>query len=52
MTLKHKVATPANWKHGDDVIISGSVTDEDAKALFPAGWTTVKPYLRIVAQPE
>jgi alkyl hydroperoxide reductase subunit AhpC len=52
MTTKHKVATPANWKRGDDVIIAGSVSDEDAKTLFPAGWKTVKPYLRIVAQPD
>ena len=39
LTAKHKVATPANWKHGDDVIISGSVSDDDAKTLFPGGWT-------------
>ena len=51
-TVKHKVATPANWKDGDDVIISGSVSDEEAKALFPDGWKTVKPYLRVVAQPR
>jgi alkyl hydroperoxide reductase subunit AhpC len=52
LTVKHKVATPANWQQGDDVIISGSVSDEDAKALYPAGWKTVKPYLRVVAQPS
>ncbi len=52
LTVKHKVATPANWKQGDDVIISGSVSDEDAKALYPAGWKTLKPYLRVVAQPN
>lgn len=52
MTAKHKVATPANWKNGDDVIISGSVSDEDAKTMFPDGWKTVKPYLRVVAQPR
>jgi thioredoxin-dependent peroxiredoxin len=51
LTAKHKVATPANWKKGDDVIIAGSVTDEDAKTLFPAGWKAPKPYLRIVKQP-
>ena len=51
LTAKHKVATPANWKHGDDVIIAGSVSDEDAKTLFPAGWKAPKPYLRIVKQP-
>ncbi len=52
LTVKHKVATPANWKQGDDVIISGSVSDEDAKALYPDGWKTLKPYLRVVAQPN
>jgi len=51
LTAKHKVATPANWKQGDDVIIAGSVTDEDAKTLFPQGWKAPKPYLRIVSQP-
>ena len=52
MTAKHKVATPANWKPGDDVIIAGSVTDEDAKKLFPEGWKAPRPYLRIVKQPR
>jgi thioredoxin-dependent peroxiredoxin len=51
LTAKYKVATPVNWKKGDDVIIAGSVTDEDAKTLFPAGWKAPKPYLRIVKQP-
>ncbi|MFZ5548969.1 MAG: peroxiredoxin [Pseudomonadota bacterium] len=51
LTAKHKVATPANWKHGEDVIIAGSVSDADAKTLFPGGWKTVKPYLRVVKQP-
>jgi alkyl hydroperoxide reductase subunit AhpC len=51
LTAAHKVATPANWKQGDDVIIAGSVSDEDAKTLFPQGWKTVKPYLRVVKQP-
>jgi alkyl hydroperoxide reductase subunit AhpC len=51
LTAKHKVATPANWKHGEDVIIAGSVNDDDAKKLFPAGWKTPKPYIRIVKQP-
>ena len=52
LTAKHKVATPANWKQGQDVIISGSVTDEDAKKLFPKGWKAPKPYLRITEQPK
>jgi len=52
MTARHKVATPVNWKPGDDVIIAGSVTDDDAKKLFPAGWKSPKPYLRIVKQPQ
>jgi thioredoxin-dependent peroxiredoxin len=51
LTAKHKVATPANWKHGDDVIIAGSVSDDDAKTMFPAGWRSPKPYIRIVKQP-
>ncbi|MBI2769426.1 MAG: peroxiredoxin [Burkholderiales bacterium] len=51
LTAKHKVATPANWKQGDDVIIAGSVSDEDAKTLFPGGWKAVKPYLRVTKQP-
>lgn len=51
LTAHHKVATPANWKHGEDVIIAGSVSDEDAKKLFPQGWKTVKPYLRTLKQP-
>ena len=51
MTAKYKVATPVNWKHGEDVIIAGSVTDEEAKTLFPGGWKSPKPYLRIVKQP-
>src|SRR4051812_46271981 len=51
LTAKHKVATPANWKQGDDVIISGSVNDEDAKKTFP-GFKAPKPYLRITPQPK
>ena len=51
LTVKYKVATPVNWKQGEDVIIAGSVSDEDAKQLFPQGWKAVKPYLRIVKQP-
>lgn len=52
LTAAHKVATPANWKHGEDVIIAGSVSDDDAKKLFPDGWKAPKPYLRIVKQPR
>jgi alkyl hydroperoxide reductase subunit AhpC len=52
LTAKHKVATPANWKPGEDVIIAGSVSDEDAKKLFPNGWKAPKPYLRITKQPS
>ncbi|HJV94579.1 MAG TPA: peroxiredoxin [Albitalea sp.] len=52
LTAKHKVATPVNWKQGEDVIIAGSVNDDDAKKLFPAGWKAPKPYLRIVKQPQ
>lgn len=51
LTAKHKVATPANWKQGEDVIIGAVVSDEEAATLFPNGWTTLKPYLRIVPQP-
>ena len=51
LTAKYKVATPANWADGDDVIIGSAVTDDEAKALFPQGWTTVKPYLRVLPQP-
>jgi thioredoxin-dependent peroxiredoxin len=52
LTSKHKVSTPANWKQGQDVIISGSVSDEDAKKQFPQGWKAPKPYLRITPQPK
>jgi alkyl hydroperoxide reductase subunit AhpC len=51
LTARHRVATPANWKQGDDVIIAGSVTDEEARKQFPAGWKAPRPYLRIVHQP-
>src|SRR5258707_13309783 len=51
LTAQHKVATPVNWKHGDDVIIAGSVSDEDAKKIYPEGWHAPRPYLRIVPQP-
>ncbi len=52
LTAKHQVATPANWKHGEDVIIVPSVSDDQAKEKYPAGWKAPKPYLRIVAQPK
>jgi alkyl hydroperoxide reductase subunit AhpC len=52
LTAKHKVATPSDWKQGQDVIIVPSLGDEDAKKLFPNGWKTVKPYLRVVPQPK
>jgi len=52
LTSKYSVATPVNWKQGDDCIIVPSVSDEDAKAKFPAGFRTVKPYLRITPQPD
>ena len=51
LTAKHKVATPANWKNGEDVIIAGSVSDDDAKKAYPNGWKSPKPYIRIVPQP-
>ena len=52
LTATHKVATPANWQHGDDVIIVPSVSDDEARKLFPDGWQTIKPYLRKVADPS
>jgi alkyl hydroperoxide reductase subunit AhpC len=52
LTAKHKVATPVNWKQGEDVIILGSVSDDEAKKKYPEGWKAPKPYLRIVAQPK
>lgn len=52
LTAKHKVATPVNWKQGEDVIIVPALSDEDAKKQFPGGWKTKKPYLRIVPQPK
>jgi alkyl hydroperoxide reductase subunit AhpC len=52
LTDKHKVATPVNWKKGEDVIIVPSVSNDDAKKLFPQGWKELKPYLRVVPQPK
>jgi alkyl hydroperoxide reductase subunit AhpC len=51
LTAKHKVSTPVNWKQGEDVIISGAVSDEDAKKTYPNGWKSPRPYIRIVPQP-
>ena len=52
LTAKHKVATPVNWQQGDDVIIAGSVSDDEAKETYPEGWDSPKPYIRIVPQPR
>jgi thioredoxin-dependent peroxiredoxin len=52
LTAKHKVATPVNWKQGEEVIIAGSVSDDDAKKTYPQGWKSPKPYIRIVPQPK
>jgi alkyl hydroperoxide reductase subunit AhpC len=52
LSAKHKVATPANWKDGDDVIIAGSVSDEEARRTYPQGWKAPKPYIRVVPQPR
>ena len=51
LTAKHRVATPVNWKPGEDVVIAGSVTNDEAKKMYPAGWKEPKPYIRIVPQP-
>jgi alkyl hydroperoxide reductase subunit AhpC len=52
LTAQHKVATPVNWKPGEDVIIAGSVSDDEAKTIYPDGWKAPRPYLRIVPQPR
>src|SRR6201999_1663033 len=52
LTAKHKVATPAQWQPGEDVIIAGSVSDEQAKEIYPDGWQSPKPYIRIVPAPN
>src|SRR5216684_4409946 len=52
LTAKHKVATPVNWKQGEDVIIVPAVSDEEAKQKYPGGWKSPKPYLRVVAEPK
>jgi thioredoxin-dependent peroxiredoxin len=52
LTAKHKVATPVNWRQGEDVIIAGSVSDDEAKQTYPEGWKAPRPYIRIVPQPD
>jgi alkyl hydroperoxide reductase subunit AhpC len=52
LTAKHRVSTPVNWQSGEDVIIAGSVSDEEAKTIYPEGWEAPKPYIRIVPQPR
>ncbi len=52
LTADHSVATPVNWKYGEDVIIVPALSDEDAKGKFPKGWKTIRPYLRITPQPD
>ena len=52
LTAQHRVATPVNWKQGEDVIIAGSVSDDDARKIYPEGWKSPKPYIRIVPQPR
>ena len=52
LTAEHKVATPVNWREGEDVIIAGSVSDDEAKTIYPDGWKSPKPYIRIVPQPH
>jgi alkyl hydroperoxide reductase subunit AhpC len=52
LTAKHRVSTPVNWKPGEDVIISGAVSDEEARGIYPDGWKSPKPYIRIVPQPS
>ena len=52
LTARHQVATPVNWKQGEDVIIVPAVSDDDAKKKFPSGWKAPKPYMRIVPQPD
>src|SRR6185312_1085620 len=52
LTAKHRVSTPANWKQGDDIILGGAITDDEAKKLYPQGWRSPKPYIRVVPQPR
>ena len=52
LTAKHRVSTPANWKQGEDVILGGAISDDEAKKLYPQGWKSPKPYIRVVPQPR
>ena len=52
LTAEHRVATPVNWRQGDDVIIAGSVSDDEARMIWPDGWQAPRPYIRIVPQPQ
>ena len=52
LTARHRVATPVNWRQGEDVIIAGSVSDDEARTIWPNGWQAPRPYIRIVAQPS
>ena len=52
LNAKHRVATPADWKQGEDVILSSAISNDEAKTLYPEGYKTVKPYLRVVPQPK
>jgi hypothetical protein len=52
LTATHRLATPAQWRQGEDVIIAGSVSDEEAREIYPDGWQSPRPYLRIVPSPE
>jgi thioredoxin-dependent peroxiredoxin len=52
LTAEHRVATPVNWRNGEDVIIAGSVSDDEARGIYPDGWKAPKPYIRVVKQPS
>jgi thioredoxin-dependent peroxiredoxin len=52
LTARHRVSTPVNWRQGEDVIIAGSVSDDEARQIYPEGWKAPRPYIRIVPQPN